>query len=285
MTILVTGVRGNVGRNVVDGLLASGTPVRAASRDPESATVPSGVELVKLDLADPITLPAALDGVRKVFLYAEPHGARAVVKAAAEAGVRHIVLLSSMSAHLDEKAAAAVTEDGNPIAWRHLETERALAESDIPWTFVRPGAFATNSLQWAGTIRAEGVVRLPYPEAQINPIHEKDIADVALAALLHDGHEGAAYPLTGPESLTQRRQVELIGDAAGVPIRVEEQTREQAVEAMSRWLPTGAVNGLLDMFAAAVDRPAEVLDTIRTVTGHPGRTFAEWATDHAADFR
>jgi uncharacterized protein YbjT (DUF2867 family) len=118
MTILVIGASGNVGRNVVGGLLASGERVRAASRNPEAAGLPDGAEPVALDLTDPATLPAALREVRKVFLYTKPERVHAFVDVAREAGVEHVVLLSSSS---------VVSADAkvNPIAQYHAAVAAA----------------------------------------------------------------------------------------------------------------------------------------------------------------
>lgn len=66
--ILVTGATGNVGRHVVSQLLHTGAAVRALTRNPDSAGLPSGVEVVRGDLSDPNTLEACLKGVDAVFL-------------------------------------------------------------------------------------------------------------------------------------------------------------------------------------------------------------------------
>ena len=278
MTILVTGGRGAIARHVVAGLLEAGVPVRAASRNPSEAALPAGVEPVRVDAAEPDTLKAALDGVDKLFLYADPDSVGATIDASRAAGVRHVVLLSSLAAGLPNA-------EENPIGRRHTVVERAIADSGLPWTFVRPGMFATNHLQWARSIRDEGVVRAAYPGAQAAAIHERDMADVAVAALTGDGHEHQAYHLTGPESQTQRQRVELIAEAIGKPVRFEEQTPEQAREALLRWMPPSYVDVLLGFQASSDGVPAEVLDTVERVTSHPARTFASWATDHADDFR
>lgn len=281
MTVLVTGARGNVGRHVLTGLLDARIPVRASSRDPRAVRLPAAVEVVAADLTRPDTLPAALDGVHKVFLYAEPEGVDGFVTAARAAGVQHVVLLSSAS------AAFPPERQDNPITQRHVIPERALRESGIPWTFVRPGAFATNSIMlWGDMIRKEGVVRSAYPQAHTDPIHEKDIAAVALAALTGSGHEGQAYLLGGPESLTQRRQVELIGAALGRQLRFEELTPDQAREQMGKLLPPFIVEMFLKYQSEQDGTPVPVHgDTVRQVTGRPAHTFAQWAADHVDDFR
>ena len=277
MTILVTGATGNVGRNVVEQVLAEGVPVRATSRDPEKAGLPRGVDVRAADLARPETFANALSEVDKVYLFPEPDAVGEFVTLAEAAGVRRVVVLSSLSAK-------EVDAENDAIGRRHVLVERAIEASTMDWTFVRPGAFAANTLQWAHSIRAEGVVRAPYGDAQVAPVHEKDIAAVAVRALLDDGHAGKAYELTGPESITQRRQVELLGEAIGRPVRFEEQTPEQARELMSRWAPSGVIDSLLGYLGEAVGRSAEIFDVTEKITGKPASTFAEWAADHARDF-
>jgi uncharacterized protein YbjT (DUF2867 family) len=270
MTLLVIGATGNVGHNVVSGLLAMGETVRATSRKPEAARLPAGIEAVALDLTEPATFAAALRGVDKVFLYTNPAGTEAFASAARQAGVRHIVLLSSASVVIAEAKTS-------PIALFHAAAEKAVIRSGIPWTFLRPSLFATNTLQWASSIRSENVVRLPYPQAQVAPVHEADLAEVAVRALTETGHEGQAYMLTGAESLTQRSQVDAIATALGTPIRVEELAPEQAARLMPE--------ALLRHLAASQRQPAQISPAFEQITGHPGRTFRQWAADHTADFR
>jgi uncharacterized protein YbjT (DUF2867 family) len=122
MATLVVGARGHVGHAVVTGLLAAGEVVRASSRAPQSGEFPEGVEVVRADLADPASWPRVLAGVRKVFLYAHPETATEFAAAARDAGVEHVVLLSSSSVLLPDAAS-------DPIAQRHVVVERALDET------------------------------------------------------------------------------------------------------------------------------------------------------------
>jgi len=266
LTILVTGARGSIARAVIDRLVTAGEDVRAAGSDPSKTPPIEGVPVVGFDLADPAGLKAVLDGVDRVFMYAVHSGIEDFLDAARDAGVRHIVLLSSIAAEFPS----------NPIGDMHLAVENPLRESGIAYTFLRPGMFAMNALWWADAVRS-GVVGLPYPEAHVTPIHEGDMADVAVAALTGSGHEGKIYPLGGPESLTVRRQVELIGEAIGRELRVEVLPREKAEALMPA--------PVLDMLAGVVDKPQKPGPESEAVTGIPSRTFAQWAVDHAEDFR
>jgi uncharacterized protein YbjT (DUF2867 family) len=89
---------------------------------------------------------------------------------------------------------------------------------------VRPGLLATNALRWAERIRAERVVREPYAKAGYPVVHEADVAEVAVAALLTDEHVGAAYTITGPAKVSQAEQAVAIDAAIGEEVRAPART-------------------------------------------------------------
>ncbi|RSM82585.1 hypothetical protein DMH04_25685 [Kibdelosporangium aridum] len=279
MTILVTGATGNVGRCVITQLVDAGASVRATSRNPQSAGLP--VDVRAADLEKPESFDSALEGVEKVFLFPNPAGAQGFAELAKAKGVKRIVLLSS-------QAAAHESYGDSPVRTVHLAVEAAVERSGIDWTFLRPGGFATNTLFWAESIKQEGLVRLPFADANVNPIHEADIAAVAVKALLEDGHVGAAYELTGPESISQRGQVSLIGAAVGREIEVVDLS---VAEAKALWaqqfggFADGKIlDGMVKLYENATARAADLTTVVQEVLGRPARTFAEWATDHKADF-
>lgn len=271
MTILVTGARGRVGRAVLDALLAADVTDLRASRRAGPLEVPAGVETVVADLEDPATLGPTLDGVEQAFLYATPDGVAAFVDTARTAGVEHVVLLSS---------AAVSEDDGDWIAERHRAAEKPLVESGLTATLLRPGAFASNTVQWAGGIRA-GTVELPYPDSHVTPIHEADIADVAVSAFTHGAARGEALPLSGPESLTFREQVAVVAAELDRDITVTEVSPDLVRERMAGRAPAGVADTLLRLWAATDGVPQPVEDVSR-ITGRPGRTFAQWVREHRA---
>ncbi|MGA8117173.1 MAG: NAD(P)H-binding protein [Actinocatenispora sp.] len=284
--IVVTGATGNVGGQLVRQLHEAGHAVRALSRNPDRLDVPTGVEVAGADLARPDTLLPALAGADAVFLYLARDGAVEVADAIRRAGVQHAVLLSSGAVNsLDADGADAAEPDGvNAIGEHHRHGEKAVEDSGVAWTFLRPYAFAVNARWWGRQIRAEGVVRGPYPESTSAPIHEADIAAVAVRALTEDGHAGRVHSLTGPESLTQAEQVQTLGEALDRPVTFERITVEEAVHAMAG-TPEPIVRTLMSIQAASVGHPAVVTSTVAEITGHPARTFAQWAADHVDDFR
>ncbi|GLY77252.1 NAD(P)H-binding protein [Actinoallomurus iriomotensis] len=286
MTILVTGGTGNIGRIVVERLVEAGERVRVITRRPDEARFPEGVEARYGDLADPATLAGPLTGVERLYLFPHPETAQDVVDRAKRAGVRRIVVLSS-------GAVTAGLDTGF-----HLPVERAVEESGLEWTHVRAGEFMLNRLWlWGESIRAENVVRDPLPEQGGIPVHERDVADVAVCALLHDGHAGAAYTVLGPEWITRREQVAAIAAAVGRDVRLDRIGREEARELYRAMGGFAAANadfllGFTDYEGQEVEPDAAPrgdaseyppMPTAEAVTGRPARTFAQWARDHAAD--
>jgi uncharacterized protein YbjT (DUF2867 family) len=279
--ILVTGATGNIGREVVTQLRARGCPIRALSRSPQSATLPPDVEVVRGDLAAPVTLEASLDGVDAVFLvWVAPVAAarQAVERIAAHA--ERIVLLSS-----PHRTPHPFFQQPNALRLVHETIDRLVETSSLPWTILRPHAFALNCLNWWGPqLRNGDVVRWFHATAATAPIDERDLAAVAVRALCDEGHGGMEYVLTGPASLTQREQVEIIGDAIGRPLRFEELSPEIAGQELLRTWPAPAVDMLLNAYGAAVGRLAFVTSTVADVTGVRARSFHDWAVHHASDF-
>jgi uncharacterized protein YbjT (DUF2867 family) len=275
--IVVTGATGGVGGAVLRQLAAAGQPVRALSRRPADVEAPAGVEVVRADLADAGSLPAAFEGADAAFLYTVFGDSAPALAAAKRAGIRHVVLLSSQ--------AVAAFESGNEIADRHRTVERAVEASGLAWTFLRPGGFASNVRWWAPQVRESGVVRGVYPEATSALIHPADIAAVAVLALTGDGHDGAAYPLTGEQVLSQAEQAGVIGDVIGRPVRYEEIGEDEYVALLSRSIPEQYARGALAAQRAMAGRPTFVSPVFRELTGRAPRTLADWVAEHAAEFK
>jgi uncharacterized protein YbjT (DUF2867 family) len=278
MTTLITGARGTVGDGLLRRLHALGLHVRAASRAPDRLDPPPGVAVVALDLADPATFAPALAGVTGMFLYAEPAGIHKLLAAAIDAGVQRVVLLSSDST-------TEPNAETEPLARHHLTVERALLAAPIPATVLRPGAFATNALVWSGRIRSGQPIEQAYPDARIGPIHPEDIVDVAALALRTDDLTGQAITLSGPEPLSFRDQLAILGELLDRPIEVRELTREQAYRRMTEHMPAPVVESLLNYWARALANPMSADDSATRITGRPARTFRTWAAEHLDAFK
>jgi uncharacterized protein YbjT (DUF2867 family) len=258
------------------------------ARSPESAGLPGQVEVVRGDLTVPTTLDPCLEGADAVFLVWQAPAAGvapALERIAKQA--RRIVFLSNLTVRDD------IEEQAYPVTTLHAKIERLIEVSGVRWTFLRPGALAANArMWWAPQVRAGDIVRWPYPGAVTSPIHERDIAAVAVRALCEDRHAGAKYILTGPQSLTQRDQVHIIGDAIGRPLRFEEIPPEAARRELVNMMPTSIADMLIDAWqnveyggAGTVGKPAPVTSTVAEITGVPARSFHDWVVDHAVEFQ
>ncbi|USY22930.1 NAD(P)H-binding protein [Nocardiopsis exhalans] len=287
MRILVTGASGTVGSEVVPRLLERGAAVRALSRDPANRVFPEGVEPVAGDLDRPESLEGAFDGVEAVMLYPHPETAEEVVARIRAAGARRIVLMSSASV---ETAPEADTSD-NFGHQHHRPVEEAVERSGLEWTHLRGGEFMVNDLDsYPDSVRAEGVIRAPHGDNPGVPVHEADMADMAVAALLEDGHHGRAYEVTGPEHITPAERAAVISQALGRAITFEHLTTAQARE---MWLSQGVPPEICDWLLWEPDPEDStewaadefVSKDYEQVIGRPGRTYAQWVADHLDAFR
>ncbi|MDQ0058709.1 NAD(P)H-binding protein [Paenibacillus harenae] len=174
------------------------------------------MEVVAGDLTAPDTLVNAFHGVTAVYLITSSEDAYAsmqtdarIVELAEKAGVKRVAVLVG-------------GYDEGPL-------EEALRKSAMDWTMLKPVEFMANALaDWQLSIRSEGVVREPFASVLSARVHEADIAGVAVATMLEDGHHGQVYWLTGPEVLSRREAVKFISEAIGKRIRFEELTEDQA---------------------------------------------------------
>ncbi len=276
MTILITGATGNVGRPLIDHLLAAGADVCAVSRNPSAAQLPAAVQVVE----------SPFDGLRDataVFLNSRALGAQmsAVVDAAAQSGVQRILALSAINADDDD-----TRQPSRFRGDRNRETDQIAAASGIPWISLRPTLFASNFVgMWAAQIRGADCVYGPHPRASLAPIADGDIAAVAAHALLADDLIGQRIPLTGPQALTNAELVGVLGTVLDRPLRYQE---IPAHILRDRFAQMGFRAGFADaytaMLTATLDRPAVVTHDVENILGRSATSFADWAAAHRAVF-
>ncbi|MER5353701.1 NmrA family transcriptional regulator [Kitasatospora sp. NPDC002551] len=260
-TVLVTGGTGKTGSRVAERLTALGHTARIGSR---TAPVP-------FDWADDTTWDAALDGVDAAYLAYYPDlalpGAVGTVEAfahrAAKAGVGHLVLLSGRG----EEAAQAA--------------EAAVAGAGTGWTVVRCSWFAQNfSESFFLEPVLGGELALPTGTAAEPFVDVEDIADVAVAALTADGHDGEVYELTGPRLLTFAEVAAELSAATGREIRFTPVTVEEYRAVLAG---VGLPGEFADLFTMVLDgRNAHLADGVRRALGREPRDFADYARDAAA---
>ena len=267
MTILVTGATGNIGRRIVDHLIDLGaSDIRALTKNPAKANLPDGVTAVTGYLGDPESLPAALEGVERMYLAPLPPTLHATLDLVKRAGVDYVVALSG-AAHWQE----------------HADT---IAASGLVNTQLGPGEFLENFSIWSQQIKATRTVREPYPSVVEAPISMDDIARVAAALLVKPdrSHYGRMYPITGPQSLMRAEIAEQIGVGIGVRVTFERCDRAET-EAALRPIMGPDAHWYLDGLQAAVDQPQLANQLVADLTGRPAISVAQWAAENADAFR
>jgi len=263
--ILVLGATGKTGRRVAARLRDRGVAVREGSRGATPA----------FDWDDPTGWDAVLRGTRAVYVAFVPDlavpGAAETVGAfagrAAAAGVERIVLLSGR---------------GEPDAQR---AERAVAAAGVPWTVVRCAWFAQNfdeSFLLEPVLAGE--VALPVGDVREPFVDVEDIADVAVAALLEDGHAGEVHELTGPEALTFTEALDVVGAASGRTVAHVTIPLDAFADGLAAaGVPEDAVALLRYLFGEVLDgRNAATTDGVRRALGRDPRPFGDYARAAAA---
>lgn len=278
--IVVTGATGNVGGELARQLAARGEGVRAVVRDPSSARVAAGlgaagVTPVAGDLNQPESLRAAFEGARGLFLL--PGYPEGIVDEAKTAGVERIVLLSGGS--------AVASDTANAVSEYMIASERAVRASGLAWTFLRPVSFMSNTLEWAAQLAVGDTVLAPFAGVPIATIDPADIAAVAAVALTADGHDGAAYALTGPEALRPADRLALLGTALGRALTLVPESDEEAWARMTAAMPEKYVRAFFSFFVDGTLDETTVTPTVEQVTGRAPRSFAQWARAHVDAFR
>ena len=279
---LITGATGNIGSAVVNLLNGEGHDVRALVRDASRADhLPTGIDIAVGDLDDAGSVAAALHGIDGVFLLHATPGTtqtQIMIDAARSAGVRRIVLLSSIGARL-----RPLPTLGETLAAR----EDLLRTSGLDATYLRPNALMSNALAWAGGIRDGSRVVDPTGPGRIPVVDPNDIARVAARVLTEDGHVGHGYILNGPEALTSREQVEILSEVLGRSIDFVDVTPAQfAQESIEQGTPVPlaeALQNLNELFR--VGRAGVIADDIENVTGVVPGTFRTWCERHIEAFR
>jgi uncharacterized protein YbjT (DUF2867 family) len=221
--ILLTGATGRVGKAAATELLSQGVPFRAFVRDADKFEhAGDGVEVVVGDFTDPDSVARAVNGVTRALIVMGNHPDQAMLEqrfatVAAEAGVAHLVKVSSMEAAPDATAA---------LPKNHFETEQHIAGLDLDWTFLRPNYYMQNMLMYAASVSRASSFALPLGRANTAMIDARDVGRVAARVLSEEGHEQQIYRLTGPELLNFHDVAEQMSTVLQRSIEYIEQTPE-----------------------------------------------------------
>jgi len=286
MKALVIGGTGTVGSRVVSGLIEKGKGVRVLTRSPEKTTgLPQGVEPAVGDLERPATLADAFAGAEAVFLLTplsetETAQGLAAVQAARDARVRRIVHMS---------VALPAGSEHIPHFASKIPIEKAVRESGMEWTILRPNSFYQNDYWYEEPITRYGVYPQPIGSAGMNRVDVRDIADAAVNALVGPGHAGKVYPLHGPEALTGESVAETWGRHLGREVRYAGDDLESWQEQSLKMLPPWLVHDLRVMYEfiqkEGFEATPEELVNQEKVVGRPPRRFDDFAAETARGWK
>jgi len=280
--VLVTGATGNTGSGLVPALRSAGVEVRAFVRD-EAKAQPlkdAGAEIVVGDLDQIETIGPAVEGVDKIYLltWNGPTQARQVQNVIDSVkrvgGAPHIVRHSMWGS---EKS--RIVKQGD-------QAEETIKSSGLPWTLLKPTFFMQNTMMAAQTIASDGMIYWDMQDGKLAMIDIRDIVDVAVAVLTGSGHEGKSYILTGPEAISLHDVATTFSNVLGKDVKYVNVPGEAALDSMigmglPEWIAQGYVElseGFSEGFANSTT------DNVATLTGHPARSFEQFARDFAQAF-
>ncbi len=278
--IVVVGATGTIGSELIRLLAERDVAVRAMSRRPPEDD-PRNIEWVEGDLTDVDRLRDVFEGASRLYL-ATGNVADMVVlqknaiRAAEQTGLQHVVKVSALGASDHSKSV---------IGMWHYVVERALRESKLSWTILRPHVFMQNVLDQAASIRETGSLYSPSADARIPMIDTRDIAAVAADVLTEEGHAGERYTLTGPEAVSYRDVARTLSDVLDRPIRYVAETEDDAWrrlhgEGQPPWLIGAQLS--LAAYQRAGGGTDIITDAVDSITSKPPRTIEAFARDYAA---
>jgi uncharacterized protein YbjT (DUF2867 family) len=289
MSILVTGSTGTIGTQVLTSLQGRGVEVRALTRSPDAAKLPSSITPVRGDLAEVDTVRAALDGVSTLFLLVpnvadELTQAMLALTAARDAGVKGIVYLSVFKG----EAYADVPH----FAGKHT-VERMIEALDLPATILRPAYFIQNDIRLKDPLLNFGVYGMPIGARGVSMVDIRDIGEAAANELVRREQSATALPreiytLAGPDPLTGEGIASIWSEALGRAIRYGGDDLVTMEQRLKSTLPAWHALDLRLMFSRyqtdGAVATADELARLTTLLGHAPRSYRDFARGAAAQW-
>lgn len=286
MTILVTGATGNVGRNVVEQLVARGADVRALVRDAAKASFPASVEIAQGDLLDVDSLRAAMAGVSTLFLL---NGVVAdeftqgviALNVAREAGIERVVYLSVI--HSDRYVNV-------PHFAGKFGVERMIDAMGIPATILRPAYYMDNEVTVKDVVIDHGIYPIPIGDKGLAMVDARDVGEVAAIELIRRAHAPEPLPtirinLVGPDTLTGADAAAIWSDVLGRPVAFPGNDTAGFEQNLRRFMPSWMAYDMRQMAErfGSDGMPPEPGDVERltTLLGRPLRSYRDYVVQIA----
>ncbi|RAV21563.1 SDR family oxidoreductase [Paenibacillus contaminans] len=287
--IAIIGATGMIGGELLKRIADLGVPARALSREPEKLRDRLGdggkptIEVAAADAADPESLRRAFAGAKQLFLAMSNSPRQAemetsIICLAAEAGIEHIVKISSPA--FEERSPVAVA------GW-HRNIESFLDESGLTRTVLRPYAFMQNLLRHVPTITAQGAFFGVMGDAPCNFIDCRDIADVAAEVLTNREAAGRIYTLTGSEIYSYPQIADKLSALLGKTIRyINVEPQEMLRNLIERGhMPPWLANHIVEIQTMSTLVPESPTDDVTRLLGKQPRTLDGFLQENAEIFR
>lgn len=277
--IAITGVTGQLGRQIVEELLKRipADQIVGVARTPEKALelTEKGVIIRQGDYADKASLGSSFQGIDVLMFISnidiekreEQHNN--IVDAAKEAGVGRVVYTSVLQSGKDDL-----------LSMSHANTEAYIKASDLPYTFLRNSFYMESYLVEVEIAIESGVYRSPAgADTGVSLVKRTDIARAAAVVLSTEGHIGQAYDMTGPEVVTPKVFAEVAADISGMPVTYQPVTWEELAKDYKERGYDEARIGLSVLLEkmVATNTFSTVSDDIEELTGTPPESFLSFA--------
>jgi uncharacterized protein YbjT (DUF2867 family) len=269
--ILVLGATGNIGRPLVENLLARGEHVKAASRSGQDIL---GAEGVVFDYFKPECFEQAFEGVNRAYImlaagYVQSKELLIPLIEFAESRNVKVVLQTAFGVDADEA-----------IPFRQVEL--ALIQSGTPFVILRPNWFADNFHTFWKTGIDHGQLAIPAGDGKSSFIDVRDIAESAAAALTTEKFDGQAFNLTGPDAFSYAEAAQLLTEVIGKPISYNAIDDDTFIDMLtSAGVPVDYAAFLSSIFyPVREDWTSIVTEDVTTLKGKLPRSLKTYAQDH-----
>ena len=276
--ILITGPTGQVGREAVNALVASGAEVRALVRNPSGSPALRGVQVVQGSFDDDVSLSRAFDGVDVMLLAGRdsPDSVsqhQRVLAHARRVNVQHIVKLSAIGA-----------SSNSPIALmrEHHAIDEEIRAGPASWTFLKPHLYMQNILRAADAVRRDGSLAAPMEQSRFPLVDTRDVGAAAAIVLGNPAaHAGQAYALTGPVAHSYDEVATALSMVAGREVAYEA-VSPKAFEArlLTAGIPGWRAFDLAHIASAYSPSDNAVSPYLPMLLGHRPRSLSELLQDH-----
>ena len=270
--IIVTGANGQLGREVVERLLARvpAEQVGVSVRDPEKAQglKERGVRVRRGDFNDPASLAHAFEGASQVLIVSSSnsretavHQHHTAIDVARKVGTRRILYTSHMG--------SSPTSPFPPMV-DHAATEEALRDSGVAFTALRNGFYATSALMLLGNALQTGELVAP-EDGPVAWTAHSDLAEVAAIVLSEEVLDGVTPPLTASETIDLDGIAAIASELAHRPIRrIVVPDAKYRAGLVAHGLPEERADMLLGMFRASRQGEFNRVDpTLARLIGRP----------------